>query len=52
MQHDDADIELDCDELLGDVPRIRSITENQGFIPESWFFWRRWTEKHRRGAKT
>lgn len=46
----DVGEELNSDDLLRGVPRAKSIAVNQGFIPESWFFWRRWIRRSERPA--
>ena len=52
MKPNDAAVEVNYDELLGDIPRVESITANYGFIPESWFFLRRRAGERRRDSKS
>lgn len=51
MTSRDISEELNSNDLLRGVPRAESITVNQGFIPESWFFWRRWTRQSERSSR-
>ena len=52
MKPNEAAVDINYDKLLGDVPRVESITANYGFIPESWFFFRRWSHERRRESKS
>lgn len=37
-----VDLPDDYEDPFQEIPEIKTIAVNQGFIPESVFFWRRW----------
>ena len=52
MKTGDAEIDAMHNEMLGDIPRVKSITVSRGFIPESCFFLRRRADRCQQASET